>query len=261
MTKIKVSGIQMDITPKNSETNLKKAFEMIDKAVLKNSQIICLPELFTTGFYYNYIKKCAQDIPNSVTDALCKKAKSTKTYIIAGSIPEKVGDKIYNTSVFIGTDGNIIGKYRKIHLFPLMGENKNFSPGTTDVKIFKTEFGAIGIAICYDLRFPEIFRKLAHMGAKVIFIPSEFPNPKIDHWITLLKARAIENQLFVFGINTIGYDEFSTFFGHSMVCDPLGIVIAESDDNEDIITVDIDLSKIDKVRKKVFYLENYGQGL
>ena len=259
MTKITVSGIQMDITPKDADTNLKRALDMIDQATLKNSQIVCLPELFTTGFYYEYIKKCATKIPNTVTDALCEKAMSSKIYIIAGSIPEKVGKKIYNTSAFIGRDGKIIGKYRKVHLFPLMGEDKNFCSGT-DIRIFETDFGPMGVVICYDLRFPDIFRKIALMGAKVIFVPSEFPNPKIDHWKTLLKARAIENQLYVFGVNTIGRDESSTFFGNSMVCDPLGVVMAESDDKADIITVDIDLSKIDYVRRRVFYLENCAQG-
>lgn len=260
MTKITISGIQMEIIPKDEGANLKKALKMIDKAILKNSQIVCLPELFTTGFDYDYIKKCSRKIPNSITDALCEKARYSGIYIIAGSIPEKVGKKLFNTSVFIGKDGMILGKYRKVHLFPLMGEDKNFCPGS-NVQIFETEFGPMGVVICYDLRFPEIFRKLAILGAKVIFVPSQFPNPKIDHWRTLLKARAIENQIFVFGINTIGHDEISTFFGHSMVVDPLGIIIAESSGAGGIITEKIDLSKINEIRKRVFYLDHNVQGL
>jgi predicted amidohydrolase len=259
MTEIKIAGIQMDIT-QNVEENLQKALNMMDVAVGEDVDVICLPELFTIGFDYSYIKKHSEKIPNKITDIISDMAKESGVYIIAGSIPERVGREIYNTSVLFGRDGEMIGKYSKIHLFPVMDEKKNFSGGK-EVRVFETDFGKIGIMICYDLRFPELARKLSVMGAEIIFVPSEFPNPKLDHWRTLLQARAIENQIYVVGVNRVGRDEYSTFFGHSLVVDPKGVIIVESGDKEDVIMARSDLSRIGEVREKVFYLEDRVNGV
>ncbi|MDY6966466.1 MAG: carbon-nitrogen family hydrolase [Halobacteriota archaeon] len=254
MTEIKIAEVQMDVTS-DVEENLKKALGMMDAAVEEDVGLICLPELFTTGFDYDYINKHSEGIPNSITEIISRKAGEYKVYVIAGSIPERAGEKIYNTSLLFDRDGEIVGRYSKIHLFPVMDESNNFTGGR-DVQIFDLDFGTVGIAICYDLRFPELFRKLAVMGAKVIFVPSEFPNPKIDHWRTLLQARAIENQIFVVGVNRIGKDKSSTYFGHSMVVDPRGRIIAEAGEREEVITANLDFSEVEKTRKRVFYLKD-----
>ncbi|MDY6931139.1 MAG: carbon-nitrogen family hydrolase [Halobacteriota archaeon] len=252
MAKIKVAGIQSDIG-KDPKENLRRNLEMIDSASEDGASFICLPELFMTGFDYDYIKANSRGIPNKITEVLGEKAKKSGIYILSGSIPEMVGEDIYNTAVLFGRDGKIIGKYSKIHLFGQMGEKSNFTHGG-DVRVFDTDFGRIGVTICYDLRFPELFRKQSVMGAKIIFVPSEFPDPKLDHWRTLLKARAIENQIYVMGVNRVGKDEQSTFFGHSMVIGPRGTIMTEASDGEEIISAEIDIGKVGEVRERTFYL-------
>ena len=259
MAEIKVAGVQTDIGPDPKE-NLRRTLEMIDGAAKDGADFICLPELFMTGFDYNYIKDQSEGIPNEVTGILSRKADEASVYILAGSIPEAVGEEIYNTSVLFGKDGNILGSYSKIHLFSIMDEKKNFSHGRK-VQVFDTDFGTIGVTICYDLRFPELFRKLSIMGAKVIFVPSEFPVPKLDHWRTLLKARAIENQIYVVGVNRVGKDESSRFFGHSMVVDPRGAILIEAGEDEEIISASIDLANVKAAREKIFYLDDRISGL
>lgn len=254
MAVIKIALVQMDIC-RGPKENLKRSLEMIDDAVKDGADIICLPELFMTGFDYDFINVHSEGTPNEVTDILSRRADEADIYILAGSIPEKVGDEIYNTSVLFGRDGRILGSYSKIHLFSQMGEKKNFTHGK-EVRVFDTDFGTIGITICYDLRFPELFRKLSLMGAELIFVPSEFPVPKLDHWRTLLKARAIENQIYVVGINRVGKDDTSRFFGHSMVVDPRGNILKEAGEGEEIIYGSIDLENVEKVREKIFYLDD-----
>jgi len=254
MAEIKVAGVQTDIGPDPKE-NLKSTLKMVEDAIRDGADFICLPELFMTGFDYDYIKDQSEGTPNEVTSILSRKADEASVYILAGSIPEMVGEEIYNTSVLFGRDGKILGSYSKIHLFSVMGEKKNFSHGR-DVRVFDTDFGTIGVTICYDLRFPELFRKLSMMGAKMIFVPSEFPVPKLDHWRTLLKARAIENQIYVVGVNRVGKDESSRFFGHSMVVDPRGVILIEAGEDEEIISASIDLAYVGEVREKIFYLDD-----
>lgn len=255
MKKFIVAGIQIDISQGNKEKNLEKALYFIDEAVEKNAKIICLPELFTTGVDYGYIEEHAEPIPDKVTNMLGEKAKKSKSYIIAGSMPERRGNGIYNTSVLFNTNGEIIGKYSKIHLFPPTEEDKYFLKGG-ETPVFNTELGRIGVMICYDLRFPELARKLTLMGAEIIFMPSEFPYPRLDHWRTLLQARAIENQIYFVAVNRVGSDNHNAFFGHTSVIDPWGELIAGSGDEECIVTAEIDLSKIYKVRKKITCLDN-----
>jgi len=249
------AGIQMDVAHRNPEKNLEKALSFIDRAIEKNAKIICLPELFTTGFDYDYIKEYAKPIPNKLTEIIEEKAKKSNVCIIAGSIPEKKKDGIYNTSVFFNKDGGTIGKYSKMHLFPLMDEDKYFQKGRK-TPIFKAKGRNIGVMICYDLRFPELARKLTLLGADIIFMPSEFPYPRLDHWKTLIKARAIENQIYFMAVNRVGKDNSNVFFGNTSVVDPWGELIADSGDKECIVTAEIDLSKIRQVRKQMPCLDN-----
>ncbi len=228
---------------------------MIDNAADKDAKIICLPELFTTGFDYDYINECTKPIPNIITDVLAKKAKELEIHIIGGSIPEKYGNKRYNTSILFDSRGRIIGKYRKVHLFPLMNENRIFTHGNK-LGIFRTEFGIFGIEICYDIRFPEVTRNLTYLGTKLVFIPSAFPHPRMGHWKTLVYARAIENQIFVIAVNRVGKDSSNNFFGRSLIVDPWGELLACSGSKEEVVEATIDMSSIDKVRKQLPCLRN-----
>ena len=249
---IRVALIQMDIELGKPEINLHRGIDFIYHAVDLGSDIILLPELFTTGFSSN-LKDLSEDIEGRTVKALmeiCRKENVT----ITGSFPEKSGDGIYNSMPVITPDG-VIGIYRKIHLFGGMNEQNYFRPGS-DVKVFRTSLGNLGCMICYDIRFPELARKITLLGADVILISAEFPHPRLNHWKILLKARAIENQLFVCAVNRVGKDNENSFFGHSMVVSPWGDVIVEGREKEEILIADLDLDEVVDARKSLPVLED-----
>ncbi|MBI5789776.1 MAG: carbon-nitrogen family hydrolase [Candidatus Schekmanbacteria bacterium] len=252
MRKIKVAAVQMDVHPQDVWGNLNRALSFMELAAQQKAQIICLPELFTTSFDYALIQNTDT---GRIKNAIAEKARALGVFILSGTMAEKSPSGIYNTAHLFNDKGNIIGQYRKAHLFPLIQEPEHFSPGQ-DISVFNTELARIGILICYDLRFPESARKLALNRAEIIFVPAQFPHPRIEHWKTLLRARAIENQLFIAGVNRVGQDPANKFFGASCLINPWGEVMAELTDKEDLMVVDIDLDRIYEIRKQLPCLEN-----
>ncbi|MDF2837557.1 MAG: Nitrilase/cyanide hydratase and apolipoprotein N-acyltransferase, partial [Paenibacillus sp.] len=181
--------------------------------------------------------------------------KKHGVYIVGGSIAEKREDGVYNTMLAFDRTGARIGDYSKIHLFRLMAEEKHLQAGDKPGRL--TIQGAeAGMMICYDIRFPELARKLALDGAKLLFVPAEWPNPRLHHWRTLLTARAIENQMYVIACNRMGQSGETSFFGHSMVIDPWGEIIAEAGEEECILFADIDLALVDEVRTRIPVFED-----
>jgi len=248
MRKITISAIQMDIESGNLKTNMEKALKMMEKAANRGSDIITLPEMWPVGFDYEAMSQLPESYLDDILEFLTDIAFKHKTYIVSGTICEPVDGNRFNTCFLIDPAGKITGKYRKIHLFKEIGERNFFSPGW-DIGYFDTHLAKIGIAICYDLRFPEVFRQMALSGAEVIFVPAQFPHPRLEHWDVLLRARAIENQLFVVGCNRVGKMEKIEYFGHSMIIGPYGDIIEEAGDGEELITEVIDLERLYNVRK------------
>ncbi|ADB57840.1 nitrilase-related carbon-nitrogen hydrolase [Archaeoglobus profundus] len=219
----------------NMDKNVRKALDLLRKS---KADVVVFPELFNTGYNLENISK-------SDPKFLIEASKETKAVIIAG-IPEKG----YNTALVIHR-GKILGRHRKTKLFPLLNEHKIFKAGKV-VKPIETPFGLFGIMICYELRFPEIARKLVNKGAKILFVIAQFPSERIEHWKVLLRARAIENQVFVVGVNCVN-DHCG---GYSMVVDPLGNVLKELGDCEAYDEVDINIKYVDEVRKKYPFLNS-----
>lgn len=250
MNKYIFAALQRDVLYRDEEANLRRALSAIDQACERNAKLLCLPEMFTTPFDYPYIKETAKPIPNKITDSFSEKASSRGVYILSGSVPELCGGNIYNTALLFGPTGEIIAKYRKAHLFSLMEEDVHLSPGT-DLGIVDTELGRIGIIICYDVRFPELSRRLALDGAQLILMPAQFPYPRLDHWLVLTKARAVENQVFFAAVNRSGTQGTVKFFGHSVVYNPWGEPLAQAGEGEETIYTEIDLSEIERVRAKL----------
>lgn len=164
-----------------------------------------------------------------------------------------------NTLFYISADGSVAGRYRKIHLFSLFREDRHVEPGER-VEVIATEFGKVGFGICYDLRFPELFRKNAAAGAVLQILPAAFPHPRLEHWRTLVRARAIENQCFFVAVNQVGNEGGETaadaagairYFGHSMVVDPWGAILVEGEEAEALLTVDLDLDAVGRVRSEL----------
>jgi omega-amidase len=256
-TKLKLALIQMDIVIGDPEANFAKAERMLAEAVSADVKpdLIMMPEMWNTGYALDRIHELADVGGVRTCERLSAFAQEHGVMLIGGSIAEKRESGVYNTIHAFGRSGEELGSYDKIHLFRLMDEEKHLQPGihtgALDLNGIST-----GMMICYDIRFPELFRKLALNGAKAVFVPAEWPNPRLHHWRTLLQARAIENQMYVVACNRCGQSGDTEFFGHSMVVDPWGEVIAESDDQEGILTAEIDFALVDQVRARIPIFED-----
>jgi len=206
-----------------------------------------------------------ESIPGYSTGILSQKAKEHGIFIHCGSLRERnpAGGRFYNTTVMLDDSGSIIAKYRKIHTFDailadgtVIKESKNVHPGSEIVSV-DTELGRFGFSICYDIRFPELFRLLALDGARILFTPANFTLPTgKDHWETILRTRAIENGCYVVAPAQIGKKPKFTAFGNSMIVDPWGTVIARTSDEPGIAIAEIDLDYQEKIRTQLPSLLN-----
>lgn len=251
---LNIALVQLEVKIGRKEENIEKTEMLLKRCKDVNLDIICLPELFTTGYDLDNIENLAEDSEGPSLKYIKEKARELNCYILAGSIAERFKDKVYNTSFLVNNYGQIVNKYSKINLFPPFKENLYFEKGKkislNKIKGKDKEI-LVGTLICYDLRFSNLFQKLTQRGAQIIFLPSQFPNPRIEHWKVLLKARAIENQVYVVGINRVGKDSEISYFGHSMVINPWGEVVSSASEEEEVLFVEIDLSKIREAREKI----------
>ena len=247
----------MDIQLGNKISNLSEIESLIVKSVqnvLKtHTHVICLPELCTTGFDLKNHKTHAEKIPDGLTTDLFQNlARKHKIHIIASYI-EKSMESYYNCAVIIDDQGQLLTKYRKVHLFPLkpMEESEYFMSGDNDdINSLITINGfKVGVLICFDLRFPEISRRLVLEGVDCIIYLAEFPRPRDDVWTTLLRARAMENQIFVIGVNRVGEDDTISYFGKSIVIGPNGETINSGSTKEEIIQGILDPDLLNLAKK------------
>jgi len=255
--KWKLSVLQMDVAIGQPDENFKKVEQLLQQAVQADEKPDCivLPEMWNTGYALEQIHELA-DQEGECTKALISGfCKTHEVHVVAGSIAERRGDQIYNTIYVFDRTGKVVADYSKIHLFRLMDEEKYFAEGD-HVGTFEADGVQAGMMICYDIRFPELSRKLALSGAKILFVPAEWPNPRLHHWRTLLMARAIENQMYVVSCNRVGTSGTTEFFGHSMIIDPWGEVLVEGQDSEEILSASIDLSLVDEVRGRIPVFED-----
>ncbi|GGF89199.1 carbon-nitrogen family hydrolase [Paenibacillus abyssi] len=256
-TLLNIALLQMNIDAGNPVANFSKLEVMLEQAAggKDKPDVIVFPEMWNTGYALEQINDLAD--PNGVkTHALLSEfSRKHGIHLVAGSIAEKKETGIYNTIYAFNRSGEAHASYSKIHLFRLMNEEKHLTAGE---KIGRLSIDGMeaGMMICYDIRFPELSRRLALDGAKMLFVPAEWPNPRLHHWRTLLTARAIENQMYVIACNRVGTSGDTTFFGHSMVIDPWGEIIAEAGEEETVLRVQIDLALVDEVRSRIPVFED-----
>ena len=240
--------VQFDVRTGELELNMEHAFEGLCRLGEKRIGLAVLPEMWSCGFDHKNLKVHA-----AKTDAVLKKtAEIALKYnmIIAGSMPEIFEGNIYNTLYVINMDGTLSGSYRKIHLFSPTNEPRYFSKGTKAV-VCETSLGRVGLMTCYDLRFPELCRSLALQDAKIIIISAQWPSARIGHWNALIKARAIENQIFIVAANRCGNDKYIKFGGCSQIVSPWGNLAAISKDKPCILKAEINLREISEFRNTV----------
>jgi len=254
-----VSAIQITAVDGELAATQEKVSQLLDQAGERGSDLVVLPEVWT-GLAYSeseLYRETAETIPGPSTDLLAKKAKEYGMYVV-GSIYERGNDTFYNSSPLIDPLGHIVGKYHKTHLFDApdrvdiksgIRESDKVKAGD-ELPVFDTGIGKIGVSVCSDLRFPEVYRVLSLKGAQIIVCASAFLSPRFDHWEFFLRARAAENQAFVVASGQYGTEPKSGigFVGRSMIVDPWGVVIATAPDTECCITATIDLDFIDEIR-------------
>lgn len=252
--------VQLNVGP-NRMDNLRRACLLTDRAARDGADVICLPELFSYMGSFHRPKLVAEDISGPSITMLRRLAGEYKIHIVAGSILERTPGKLpLNTCFFIDPNGRIAARYSKLHLFDIhvpgkiRFEESHTMRGGKHATIAKTPFGVVGFAICNDLRYPELFRRMALSGARIVFVPAAFTKfTGREHWLALNRVRAVENQLFVAAINQSGKNvDGVRFFGSSLVVDPWGKVLREGPASGDaIISCRIDLSRVDEIRRQL----------
>lgn len=246
---MKLGCIQLQVAFGDVEKNFSRVEELIREAANKGAEIVILPEMWNTSYALEKLEGLA-DIDGERTKAfLSQLAKELHVHIVGGSVATKKGDKFYNTMLVYNNEGELVGEYDKAHLFRLMDEHLHLSSGNTQNNFKLGDLDAAGV-ICYDIRFPEWLRLHALNGAKVLFVSAQWPTARIDHWKTLLQARAIENQCFVVAVNRISRNK-DNFNGQSMVIEPWGEILWTGGEDEELAIVDVDFSKVDEVRTRI----------
>ena len=254
--------VQMTSTP-DVEHNLVRAAHWIDIAAQRGADLIALPENF------GLLREESDTGPNPLAtslernravELLRERARRHAVWLAGGTVPEQSPDeaRVYNTSVLVDPSGHIVASYRKIHLFDVdvpgaqLRESRTVAPGEK-VVCATTPLGRIGLSVCYDIRFPELYRALVDQGAQVLLVPSAFTVPTgKDHWEILLRARAIESQAFVLAAGQFGqHNRSRQSYGRSMVIDPWGLVLAQVPDGEGVALAELDLSRVEEVRERL----------
>ncbi len=243
---MRVAVAQMDIALGDKEANLAKVEATLRRT---RAELVLFPELFTTGFDFPRLKELAEPLSGETVRTLCELAGKR---ILAGTLLESSDGRLYNTFVLL-SGGGIIAAYRKLHLF---GEEKrHFAPGDEPV-VANVRGNTFGLATCYDLRFPELFRRLTLLGSEVFLLSSEFPAQRQEHFDILIRARAIENQCFVLACNRVGRDEHNIYAGGSAIISPWGEVLARAGGEEALLEAEIDLEEVRRVRQGLPVLED-----
>lgn len=243
-------------TSVDKNANLEKALAFIVKAKSLSADVVIFPEYYlalATPKSGVLPAEVAEPLDGPFASALREAARENEIYVVCGMYESNPDDpkRAYNTTIFIDRFGKLIHSYRKTHLYDAFNykESHTIIPGNNPYEVVETEFGKIGLMVCYELRFPEIARQFALKEADILFVPSAWvAGPmKEDHWQTLIRARAIENTMFVVGANLVG----DIFTGRSIAVDPMGVIIASGGEEETLILADIDADRIRRVREKL----------
>ena len=248
---MKIALVQYSPSWEDKESNRKKILSLIEG--VEGIELFIFPEMTLTGFTMKS-KEMSETIQGESFRFFSSIAKEKSANIFAGII-ERRNNGTYNTLIHIRPDGNLLKLYRKIHPFSYSGENEHYfagsKPAYTKIKNWK-----IGLTICYDLRFPELYRKYGKKRTHLIVNIANWPDTRIEHWRTLLKARAIENQCYIAGVNRVGRDPKLNYVGFSSVFDPMGKEIIAVENEEKVIVVELDKNYVSEVRGKFPFLDD-----
>lgn len=257
---MKAAIAQFEVARGNPEKNLQSIAAFAEKARASGADLLALPEMATTGFdWLRNVELLDQAEAQRAELAACAHKAGI---CLCGSFLEKTASgRPANTFLFFNRNGGIEARYRKAHLFTLFREDRHMEAGDSIVTA-DTSIGRIGCSVCYDLRFPELFRKCALEGAWLQLVPAAFPHPRSEHWRTMVRCRALENQGFLIAVNQCGREEHGDkvgtihYCGNSMVVDPWGEVVFEAGQESGLFYVDIDAEMVEKVRSHLTALRD-----
>jgi omega-amidase len=246
-----ISLLQLDVVWENQEANYRKVENMLAEIRPGSHCLVCLPELFSTGYTMNSNVFQEYSTTSRTLSFLADIAQTYQIYIV-GSLIMYTSDKELptNSAVVVNPQGNFIFRYDKIHLLPLSREQEFYQSGS-EVSFFTIDGFRFSVVICYDLRFPEIFRILYHNNIDAVFIIANWPSLRHSHWETLIKARAVENQCFIFAVNRVGKDPNHTYEGGTSIVLPQGDVLSLLTEEEGFILEKIDLNLSRQVSEKL----------
>jgi predicted amidohydrolase len=262
---LRAAAVQLTATPDKAR-NLETADRLVRRAADDGARLVVLPEKWSVLGHGADLRDGAEPLDGPAITWARAAARELRIDLVAGSVSERVEgeEKLRNTSLHIGPDGEVKATYRKVHMFDVevegtvYRESDHEAPGE-DVVLSSTEDGVeLGLTVCYDVRFPELYRILAVRGARIITVPSAFTVPTTrDHWEVLVRARAIEDQCFVIAANQVGeHVKGLRSGGRSMIVDPWGLILAQAADSETVITADLDLDAQDSIRTRLPSLAN-----
>ncbi len=260
---MRIALIQM-MTTGDREADIRTARSRIREAASQGIDLAVLPEMFCCPYQDDCFHPYSEPENGPAQTALSALAKELGIYIIGGSIPEQAGTALHNTCYVYNRQGNLLAKHRKAHMFDIdvpggqsFRESATFTPGDA-ITTFETEFGTMGLCICFDLRFEEMFRCMALRGARVIFVPAAFNmTTGPAHWELTLRMRAVDNQCFMVGAAPARNESASyVAYGNSIVTDPWGSVVCRAGAEETILYADLDLSRTESIRRQIPILSN-----
>lgn len=263
MENYKLAVIQMKVTD-NKRENIEKAKKMIREAAENGADVVVLPEIFNSPYSTSSFPVHAEEYPGETSQEMMKIAEECSIVLVAGSIPEKDGDNIFNTSYIYNQSGELLGRHRKMHLFDInikggqyFKESDVLTPGK-DFTVVDTDFGKIGVGICYDIRFPEYFRILSEMGAELAVLPAAFNmTTGPAHWEISLRMRAVDNQIYMAAAAPARSRELSyVSYANSMIVDPWGTVVENAGIDENIIYAEIDRNRVKEIREQLPLLKH-----
>ena len=254
---MRVTSIQIEIKDRPRAVTLEHVLALLDRA--RGSDLILLPELWPCGYFaFDRYRDESEPLDGPTVAALSRKARELGAMLFAGSLVENDGDgdgdddgdgeRLFNTAVLIDASGHLVARYRKMHLFGYRSNEARLLHRGDEVVVVPTPWGRAGLSICYDLRFPELYRRMVDQGADFFLVAAAWPAARREPWVLLNRARALENQAFVFACNTAGINGGVLLGGHSVLIDPLGNVLAEGGDGESLVTCEVTPETVQEVR-------------
>lgn len=252
---MQIALAQFHVERGEPQANLAKIRAFVSEAASAGAQALFLPEMCTTGFDWKRNRALLPEA-NGLNASLAALASELGIAICGSFLEQTDTGGLANTLMYWNATGERLAHYRKVHLFTLFREERHVEGGA-EIVTAETEVGKLGCSVCYDLRFPELFRKCALAGAEVQVLPAAFPHPRLEHWRTLIRARAIENQNYFIAVNQCGPEGHGdgvgdvVYFGHSAVIDPWGNTVVEAGEDEGVFYAEIDPAMVGKTREKL----------